>query len=468
MMRTLYLPAGLAVLLLGGCASVAPDAGVSEIAQTVSERTAQELEVQTQSSMTDDPRVEAMLERELEADTAVAVAMINNPRLQVILAELSIARADLIEASTIPNPILELETRSPGDRFKPYEITLAQSVVELIQLPRRRKLGRAVFEAEKLRVSSEVLNFASDVRDAYYALLAAAQNFTASETIAEAAIAAAGLAIRQHAAGNITDLDLENEQAVYEDAKLNLAEADEMLILRREAFIQAMGLRDAEMEWILPDEFPPPPAEEMSDEALAALALSRRLDIALAQREVEIAERGVPISRLESLGEIVVDVHREREPDGETTTGPGIEFPIPIFNTGRAARNRAEAQYIRARHQLALVSANATSEIRAASKSLAVSRARVEYYRDVVLPRRARIVELTKLEQNSMLIGVYQVLEARRNEENARREYIEAQLAYWTARNNLERALNGTGTMQLESAMGSGERSSSTAQRGDH
>lgn len=468
MMRTLYLPAGLAMLLLGGCASVAPDAGVSEIAQTVSERTAQALEVQTQSSMTDDPRVESMLRGELDADTAVAVAMINNPRLQVILAELGIARAGLIEASTIANPMLELEKRSPGDPVKPYEITLAQSLVELIQLPRRRRLGRAVFEAEKLRISSEVLNFASDVRDAYYGLLAASQSFAATETIAEAAIASTELAIRQHAGGNITDLDLENEQAVYEEAKLNLADSDEMLTLRREAFIRAMGLRDAETEWTLPGEFPPPPAEEMSDDALANLALSRRLDIALAQREVKIAERGVPIARLEALGEIVVDVHREREPDGAKTTGPGIEFPIPIFNSGRAARNRAEAQYLRARHQLALVSANATSEIRAARKSLAVSRARVEYYRDVLLPRRARIVELTKLEQNSMLIGVYQVLEARQNEENARREYIEAQLAYWTARNNLERALNGTGTMQFESAMGSGERSSSTGQRGDH
>ena len=468
MTRTLYLPAALAVLLLGGCASVAPDAGISEVAQRVNERTAQVIEVRPQSSMKDDPRVAAMLREELDADTAVAIAMINNPRLQVILAELGIARADLIEASTISNPILELETRSPGDPFKPYEITLAQSLVELIQLPRRRRLGRAVFEAEKLRVSSEVLGFASDVREAYFGLLAAEQNFAASETIAEAAIASAGLAIRQHAAGNITDLDLENEQAVYEEAKLNLAEADEMLTLRREAFIRAMGLRDAEMEWTLPDEFPQPPEVEMSDEELATLALSRRLDIALAQREVEVAERGIPISRLESLGEIVVDVHREREPDGTKTTGPGIEFPIPIFNSGRAARNRAEAEYLRARHQLALVSANATSEIRAARKSLAVSRARVEYYRDVLLPRRARIVELTKLEQNSMLIGVYQVLEARQNEEQARREYIEAQLAYWSARNNLERALNGTGVTQFESAMGSGERSSSTAGRGDH
>lgn len=468
MIRLSHLPVGLAILVLGGCASVTRDAGVPEITQSVNERANQTLEFQQQARMTDDPRVQEMLEGELDADEAVAVAMINNPRLQVILAEVGIARADLIEASTISNPILELETRSPGEPFKPYEITLAQSLVGLIQLPRRRALGRDVFEVAKLRVSREVLAFSADVRSDYYALLAASQNLAQSETISDAAIASTELAIRQHTAGNITDLDLENEQAVYEESKLNLAEAQEQVVLRREALIRAMGLRDDGMVWSIPSEFPQPPAEEMSEEEISALALTRRLDIDIARGEVAIAERSVPISRLAALGEFVADVHLEREPDGTRTTGPGIEFPIPIFNSGRAARNRAEAQYLRARHHLALVTAQAESEIRAARQSLVSARARVEYYRDVLLPRRVRIVELTRLQQNSMLVGVYQVLEARQNEANARRDYIDAQLAYWLARNNLERALNGTEMMQRERVMGSDERSSSMNQRGDH
>lgn len=467
-MRLSHVPAGLAILILGGCASVARDAGVPEISQSVNERANQTLEFQEQARMTDDPRVRGMLEDELDADEAVAVAMINNPRLQVILAEVGIARADLIEASTISNPILEIETRGPGEPFRPYEITLAQSLIELIQLPRRRALGRDVFEAAKLRVSREVLAFSAEVRSDYYALLAASQNLTQSETISDAAIASTELAIRQHTAGNITDLDLENEQAVYEESKLSLAEAEETVVLRREALIRAMGLRDDGMAWSIPREFPQPPTEEMSDEEISALALSRRLDIDIARSEVAIAERRIPISRLAALGEVVADVHLEREPDGTRTTGPGIEFPIPIFNSGRAARNRAEAEYLLATHQLALVTAQANSEIRGARQSLVSARARVEYYRDVLLPRRARIVELTKLQQNSMLAGVYQVLQARQNEANARREYIDAQLAYWSARNNLERALNGTESMQFERAMDSDERSSSTGQRGDH
>jgi len=74
---------------------------------------------------------------------------------------------------------------------------------------------------------------------------------------------------------------------------------------------------------------------------------------------------------------------------------------------------------------------------------VAEARARVEYYRDVIIPRRQRIVELTKLEHNAMLVGVFQLLQAKQNEAQVRRDFIDAQLDYWAARNNLDRALNG-------------------------
>jgi cobalt-zinc-cadmium efflux system outer membrane protein len=151
----------------------------------------------------------------------------------------------------------------------------------------------------------------------------------------------------------------------------------------------------------------------------------------------------VPLTRLARLQETVLDVHYEREPDGEHTVGPGLEFPIPIFNTGRAGRTRAEAQFLRARHVVNALEAESSSRLRAARSTLAESRARVEYYRDVIVPRRTRIVELTKLEHNAMLVGIFQLLQARQNEMQARRDFIEAQREYWSARTDLDRALQG-------------------------
>src|SRR5947199_3416231 len=163
----------------------------------------------------------------------------------------------------------------------------------------------------------------------------------------------------------------------------------------------------------------------------------------MARREVDIARGQVPVARLAALGDITVDAHYQRDAQGARTVGPGIEVPIPIFNTGAAARSRAEAAYLRARHTLNALLAESSSELRAARAAVEEARARVGYYRDVVVPRRRRIVELTKLEHNAMLVGPFQLLQAKRNEALARRDFVDAQLDYWAARNDLDRVLNG-------------------------
>ena len=437
MRRTVFISLA-AAMLAASCASIPRDAGLGEVQQAVAARTNQTFDWNA-----NDERLRSMLQDDLSSDEAVAIAVANNPRLQVTLAELGIARAELIEASTIANPLLEVELRIPGEPYRPYELRLAQTLVDLLQLPRRRAIGRAAFDAAQMRVTSEVLGFAASVRSAYFDLLAATQHVAQNRAITEAARAAAEVAVKQHEAGNITDLDLENEQALYEQAKLDLARTERQLLVARETLLRAMGVRDTSLEWRVPEAFPELPASELDQQQLEQLAAQQRLDLAIARREVEMAERRVPVARLNAIGDVEVDVHYEREPSGEHTVGPGIELPIPIFNTGRAARSRAEAELIRARATLRALEAESSSILRAASATVAEARARVEYYRDVVLPRRKRIVELTKLEHNAMLVGVFQLLDAKKNELQAQRDFIEAQREYWSARTDLDRVLQG-------------------------
>lgn len=459
------------LFLVAGCVSVPGDAGTSDVRQAVADRTHQTVEWTPAPSATDDPRVRELLTGELTADKAVAVAMVNNPRLQATLAELGVARADLLQASVVRNPLFEAEIRFPRDPVRPFELRLAQTLVDLIQLPRRRAIGKAAFEAAKLRVTSDVLRFAADVRAHHTELVAAAQRVALSRVNFEAAQASAELAQRQHDAQNITDLDLENEQAQYETAKLDLAREEQRLVIAREALVRAMGLRDASMGWQLPQAFPPLPASEEDQAQLEGLAAVRRLDIDIARRDADIARQQVPMARLAALGDITVDGHLQRDASGAKTFGPGIEIPVPIFNTGAPARSRAEAEYLRASHTLNALLAGSSSQLRTARSVVAEARARVEYYRDVIVPRRRRIVELTKLEHNAMLVGVFQLLQATQNEAQARRDFIDAQLDYWTARNNLDRALNGIAEETAFAPAGAsraGTRTSTTSPEGGH
>src|ERR1700693_5817296 len=109
------------------CASVPRDVGISDIRQGVSDRTGQTVEWKTEPSTIDDPRIRELLQGQLTADREVAVAMANNPRLQATLAELGIARADLLQASVVRNPLFEAEIRFPSDPFRPFELRLART-----------------------------------------------------------------------------------------------------------------------------------------------------------------------------------------------------------------------------------------------------------------------------------------------------------------------------------------------------
>ncbi|HWW61138.1 MAG TPA: hypothetical protein VN181_07215, partial [Thermoanaerobaculia bacterium] len=95
----------VAFLLLTGCVTVDP--GLDDVNRSVATRANADLQ---------------------SADDAVAIAVANNPRLQATLAELGIARADLLEVSTIRNPLFEAEIRFPGDPYRPYELRIAQTL----------------------------------------------------------------------------------------------------------------------------------------------------------------------------------------------------------------------------------------------------------------------------------------------------------------------------------------------------
>ena len=107
------------LLLLGSCVTVPRDGGLPDVQRELRARGNQTVEL-TPPATADDERVLATLRtRKLDTETAVGIALMNNPQIQIELAQLGLARADLLEASTIRNPILGGEIRFPGSPVRP-------------------------------------------------------------------------------------------------------------------------------------------------------------------------------------------------------------------------------------------------------------------------------------------------------------------------------------------------------------
>ena len=90
------------------------------------------------------------------------------------------------------------------------------SFLDVLYVPLRKRVAAARFEEAKLRVTGAVLDFAAQVRTAFYLHQANEQMLELRQTIVQALTASLEVSRRLHEAGNITDLDLARDRALAE------------------------------------------------------------------------------------------------------------------------------------------------------------------------------------------------------------------------------------------------------------
>ena len=437
----------LAMGLVGGCASVPKKGGFADVEKLINQRTG--LQIQWDQGTPEDHAVketiQSLLQQPLSAEGAVQIALLNNASLQATFEDLGIAQADLVQAGLLQNPVFAGSARWPDHlpRVTNSEFAVAQNFLELLILPLRKRLAAAQFDQAKLRVSDAVLQLTAEARTAYYTLQGAEQVHTMRQTIFQAAEAANDLAERQHQAGNINDLELATEQGAFQQAKLDFAQSEIDVQLMREQLHRLMGFPSMEMTWRLVEHLPELPAADPASENLETLALSQRLDLAAARKSVDILKRTLTVTRAGIVPAVNVGVDTEHDLDHAWVTGPTLELELPIFDQKQAVRARAKAQLRQAEWQLEAMEATVRSEVRSAQTRLRAARQTAEFYHNSIIPTREQIVAETQKHYNFMLMGTFQLLQAKRDEVNAYREYLSALRDYWIAFAELERSVGG-------------------------
>lgn len=390
-------------------------------------------------------RVAALLKREISAESAVEIALLNNRSMQAVYEELGIAQADLVEAGLLDNPVLAGGVRfaERGETLPSFSI--AQEFLSLLMLPSRKKLAKAEWEQRKLRISHEVLELAAETKAAWFEAKTAELAAAMQREVFGAARAGADLAIRQHAAGNISDLQLALEEEAAEQSKLDLSEAEERAFAARERLNRRLGVWGAQTGWTLVAELPPIPAKEPALEHLESLAIRQRLDLEGNRQGAAIVARALGTTRAwRFVPGLEVGVDIEKEDDGQYHSGPHVALTLPLFNWGQTRIARLEAQARQAENELVARAIEIRSEVRENRDRLIRARTRVHHYRDTLVPMRQRIVRLSQLRYNAMLLGVYDLLRAKQSEIETHRSYVEANRDYWIARIDLERSLGGS------------------------
>jgi cobalt-zinc-cadmium efflux system outer membrane protein len=263
-------------------------------------------------------------------------------------------------------------------------------------------------------------------------------------SVEAAAADSADAAQRLHEAGNITDLQLAEREMLHEQARLDLASAELMVLDRREELSALMGVWGRDTGFTVATRLPELPQGEISLLGLESLAVSQRADLAAARHEIESIAESLGIDKVTGVvPQLALVGHYERELEGPGTAGPSLELTLPIFDQGQAKIAAASARLRQSEQRYAALAIQIRSDVRRLRNRLLSARSRTEYLAKVILPLRQRVVEQTQLEYNAMLVNVFQLLQSKQAEIETGREYIEALRDYWVARAELERSVGG-------------------------
>jgi len=416
--------------------------------------------------------LERLGEQPLTLDAAVRIALWNNRELRAQLLGLGVARGQLVQASVFPNLDFEAElllpTESSGSRK--WSLGAGFSLSDLILRGGLSGVAEADLSTARIEAAGATLDLAYQVRLAYYDLQAAAQELALLRTTHEAYAASAEAAQALHDAGNVTDLDLSTQQSAEQGAQLQLDQAQADAVDVRERLNVLLGLFGRDTGWRVQDPLPEPAAAIAPPERLETRAIQASLELAAARSTLAAAERRVGAT--ETAGWLPrLHVEARAEHDGEYwQVGPALSGSLPLFDRqqGAVVSGRAERDQIGERLNAAAITIRAATRA-ARAKALAAEQ-RVRRYRDQLLPLRERIVAQTLLEYNAMQVGVFRLLEARREQLEAQRAYVATLREYWHARATLEQLLAGrlAGTLVFGQARATSTKPANAARREEH
>ena len=445
--RLVVVVAGIG-LALSGCASFQPKPLVPrDVLRDLQRVRLEALQPPQPASSVPAPAFE--LADGLSADEAVAAALFLNPALRSFRRERGVAEGELIAAGLFPNPDLEIRWLFIQDVTKSFltgGLDLGLRWAPPRPGERAAKIARAEARIGEVRaqIADEEWRLAADVRKAHATLWGALER----RRFADAA-----LALQDRVRRFIRDKrDLGDASRL----EANLIELQYFETVReREAILadEDRARLDLNRQLGLPPRtvIPLQPSGPIAYRpfmlrtgVLETLLIERRPGLAAARQEYEQAEQSLRLAYIQRIPWFRFGPAYERDVDEggvveRLGVSLGIDLPLANLNQGEIARLEAVREKLRQGFADKVHAARA--EVYDAERALRFQERLVRLFLDAIQPVLDENAALTDAALELGEVNVLQFVTAQTQVLRGRRDFIEAQLEYWRAAFELERAL---------------------------
>jgi outer membrane protein, heavy metal efflux system len=396
-----------------------------------------------------------LLQQPLDADTAVRVALLNNRELRATLREMGIARGRLIQAGLLPNPVVEAELLP--ERNTQLELRAEYDITSAILTPFRARAAEPELEAARYRAAAAVVELGYRVRIAFYRLQSAEQRLGIAQRVLDAYAAGRDAARAMLEAGNVPELDAASQEIAYERARITVAQLELEVATERERVQRLLGTHGTDTAWRVRGELPVVAEQPNLPDDLETRALRASLDLRESRQRLEGLARRAGFTRTAGwIPDIAVDVHalqgdpeapEEPSTDGDWGFGAGVSVGIPLFDRRQGTATALEAEFDALMERYYGMAIDLRSATREATSRVSSAHARARQYQEIIVPAQGRVTAQTLLQYNAMQLGIFQLLQARREELDVQLAYVETLREYWSSVAELDALLAGKSVM---------------------
>jgi len=407
------------ILLIAGCTAPEPNEGASDnlsyISAGLKERTDYTLRQDHESGQFEFPEW-VTLDDGLSQDEAVALALWNNAQFQADLTALGFARAELLEANMLSNPVFSiLFPVSP----KLLETALDIPIDVLWQRPHR--VAAAELDAQRLseNLIENGLGLVRDVQTTYEELVLAQERVILSDEEIQLQVQITQLDQARLRAGDVSQLAV---SASYVDT---LRATDAIKRLSKEADVLKqklnilLGITSEDLIFdIVPSQISPISTESV-DEMLKAAFICRP-DLRAAELAIEAAGERIGWEESKVYNFIAVLDGDDTEEDSFTIR-PGFSVEIPIFNQNDAKIEHAKAELEQAARRYETVRQNIILKVKQAYTQYISAHEQFDLWNSDIIPSLEQAVEQTQKSYEAGDVSFISVL-------HAQKELVEARM----------------------------------------